>query len=319
MSKVCVSGVAGVSGVSDVSGDSSSIVLPLVLITPALFAANMLVARWAESAAIPPWFLAFGRWSAALMLLLPWAAPQFRRWKPVLRAHWGRMLVLSVFGMGLAVGPQYVGARSTEAVNIALIFSACPMLVGVIETLGWGAPFSRIRALGMALSMAGVLVVLARGDISALLGLKCGAGDAWVLFAAIGWAIYTVLGKRLLLPSMPVSVKLACLAFGGALVLAPLALMESSAGMTPDFTDMRLYLALAVLAVVPSLGAYIFYDRLVSVVGAVGASVSMYMVPLYASLDAWPLLGEVPRLYHALGFALILLGVVVTGRHTRAM
>lgn len=64
--------------------------------------------------------------------------------------------------------------------------------------------------------------------------------------------------------------------------------------------------------------AYIFYDRLVSVVGAV-RGVSMYMVPLYASLAAWPLLGEVPRLYHALGFALILLGVLVTGRHTRAL
>ena len=70
------------------------------------------------------------------------------------------------------------------------------------------------------------------------------------------------------------------------------------------------------LAVVPSLGAYVCYDRLASVSGPVGASVSMYMVPLYASLAAWPLLGEAPRLYHALGFGLILVGVVVAARRS---
>lgn len=53
------------------------------------------------------------------------------------------------------------------------------MLVGVIETQGWERAFqSNSDPLGMALSMAGVLVVLARGELSALLSLKCGTGDA---------------------------------------------------------------------------------------------------------------------------------------------
>jgi hypothetical protein len=42
-------------------GDPVAAELPLMLLTPALFAANMVAARWAESAAIPPVFLAFGR------------------------------------------------------------------------------------------------------------------------------------------------------------------------------------------------------------------------------------------------------------------
>lgn len=49
--------------------------LPLMLLTPALFAANMVVARWAESAAIPPVFLAFGRWTLAFLFMLPSVAP----------------------------------------------------------------------------------------------------------------------------------------------------------------------------------------------------------------------------------------------------
>lgn len=304
------------SGVVGARETPSAAVLPLMLVTPALFAVNMLMARWAEGAAIPPWFLAFGRWSLACVLLMPWVLPGLRQWWPLIRANGLRLLVLALFGMGLAVGPQYVGARTTSAVNIALVFAACPMFVGLIEALGWRIPLRRTQVLGMFFSLAGVLVVLVRGDLEALAELRFGAGDGWILCAATAWALYTVLGKRFALPPMPVFIRLATLAAGGALALAPFALIESSFGMVPDFSDSRLYVALAVLAVVPSLGAYVCYDRLASVSGPVGASVSMYMVPLYASLAAWPLLGEAPRLYHALGFGLILVGVVVAARRS---
>jgi hypothetical protein len=45
-------------------GDPIATELPLILLTPALFAANMAAARWAESAAVTPVFLplADGSW-----------------------------------------------------------------------------------------------------------------------------------------------------------------------------------------------------------------------------------------------------------------
>lgn len=287
-------------------------VLPLALLTPALFAANMLTARWAESAGIPPFLLAFGRWSLAVFLLLPWVFPRLKVWSPVIRANWVQFSALAVLGMAVAVGPQYVGARTTTAANMALIFSACPVIVGVIEVLGWKASFSRRRWWGMLISLAGIIVVLTRGDVSAWVGVRFGGGDVWVLFAAVGWALYTVLGKRFNLPPLPALVRLAVLAAGGALALAPFALLESCTGLRADFSDPRLYFALAVLAVVPSLGAYLCYERLIATAGAVGASVSMYLVPLYASLLAWPLLGEIPRWHQALGFILVLIGMLVS-------
>lgn len=55
-------------------GDPSVASLPLMLVTPALFAINMITARWAESASIPPLFLAFGRWALAFLIMLPMVA-----------------------------------------------------------------------------------------------------------------------------------------------------------------------------------------------------------------------------------------------------
>lgn len=294
-------------------GDPRVAGLPLLLTAPALFAANMVVARWAESAAIPPVFLAFGRWTLAFLILLPFVAPGLWAHRAALRANGARVLLLAALGMGVAVAPQYIGARDTSATNVALIFAACPTLVALIEALVWRVPVGTLRAVGMSLAIWGVLLVLARGEVAALGGLAFGGGDLWVVFAACGWALYTVLGKRCTLPALPGEVKLAALIGGGALALAPFALLEAASGSVADFGDGRLYAALAFLAIVPSLGAYFCYDRLVGLVGPGGASVSLYLVPLYAALAAWPLLGEVPQAFHIAGFALILGGVVLSG------
>jgi len=160
-------------------------------------------------------------------------------------------------------------------------------------------------------------VVLTRGDIAALGGFAFGTGDLWVVVAACGWALYTVLGKRLPLPKLPNTVKLTALIGGGALVLAPFAVLEASLGNVANFHDPRLYVALAFLAIVPSLGAYFCFDRLVAIAGPARASLSVYLIPLFATLAAWPLLGEAPRLYHAAGFGIILGGVLVAAGKNR--
>ena len=293
--------------------------LPLMLITPALFAANLVVARWAQGAGIPPVFLAFGRWTLAFMILLPSCGPRLWALRHTLLASWTRILLLAGLGMGMAVAPQYIGARHTSAANVGIIFAACPALVSLIETLVWKAPLSRRQAGGMFLAILGVLVVLSKGDVTALGQLEFGRGDLWVVLAACGWSLYTVFNKRVPLPPLPSTVKLAALIGGGALVLAPFAALEAATGTVADFADGRLYVALAFLAVVPSLGAYFFFDRLVAAAGPARASLTVYLIPLFATLAAWPLLKEPPHLYHAAGFAVILAGVAVaTMRRRRA-
>lgn len=282
-----------------------------MLITPALFAANLIVARWAESAGLPPLFLAFGRWALAFAILLPVVGPRMWALRHVIMANFPRLILLAGLGMGMAVGPQYIGARQTSAANIAIIFAACPALVLLLETLVWKAPLARKQAGGMLLAIFGVLIVLSKGDIGALGGMAFGTGDLWVVLAACGWALYTVLGKRLPLPTLPSIVKLMALIGGGALVLAPFAVLEASLGSVANFHDPRLYIALGFLAVVPSLGAYFCFDRLVAIAGPARASLSVYLIPLFATLAAWPLLGEPPRLYHAVGFGIILASVLL--------
>lgn len=290
----------------------------MLLTAPALFASNMVAARWAHDASLPPVFLAFGRWLLALLILLPLAAPALRTHRRALWRGLPALLPLAVLGMGVAVAPQYIGAQTTSATNIALIFSCSPILVALLEALIWRKPLSALRAAGLALALGGVLVVLSRGDAQALARLAFGQGDLWVLLAATGWAFYTVLQKRLPLPAVPASARLAVMMLGGVLALAPFAGIEAAVGATPPWTDPRLAAVLLFLAVVPSLGAYYVYGRLISQAGPATAGLSMFLVPVYAALLAWPLLGEAPQLFHAYGFVMILIGVKLASSRMRA-
>lgn len=290
----------------------------MLLAAPALFASNMVAARWAHDAALPPVFLAFGRWLIAFLILLPLAAPALLRHRQALWRGLPTLLPLAVLGMGVAVAPQYIGAQSTCATNIALIFSCSPILVALLEAVIWRKPLSPLRAAGLALALGGVLVVLTRGDAWALARLAFGQGDLWVLLAATGWALYTVLQKRLAQPAVPDGARLAAMMLGGAIALAPFAGIEAATGATPPWSDPRLAAVLLFLAVVPSLGAYYVYGRLISRAGPATAGLSMFLVPVYAALLAWPLLGEAPQLFHAYGFVMILLGVKLASSRMRA-
>jgi drug/metabolite transporter (DMT)-like permease len=290
----------------------------MLLAAPALFASNMVAARWAHDAALPPVFLAFGRWLIAFLILLPLAAPALLRHRQALWRGLPTLLPLAVLGMGVAVAPQYIGAQSTSATNIALIFSCSPILVALLEAVIWRKPLSPLRAAGLALALGGVLVVLTRGDAWALARLAFGQGDLWVLLAATGWALYTVLQKRLAQPAVPDGARLAAMMLGGAIALAPFAGIEAATGATPPWSDPRLAAVLLFLAVVPSLGAYYVYGRLISRAGPATAGLSMFLVPVYAALLAWPLLGEAPQLFHAYGFVMILLGVKLASSRMRA-
>ena len=55
-----------------------------------------------------------------------------------------------------------------------------------------GERLSVRQALGVAISLAGVVAIVARGDVTLLASLHLNGGDLWVLLATLSWAVYTV-------------------------------------------------------------------------------------------------------------------------------
>jgi len=285
--------------------------LALLWLVPALWTVNYIVARKAPGV-IGPYLLAFGRWGLAALLLLLLTRSELWRQRGHIAKVWWQYLVLGTLGMVICGAWVYQGARSTGAMNIALIYSASPVLIGLGAVVWLGERLSLRQGLGVVLAIAGVVHVVVKGQWTALAGVQFSAGDLWIVAATVSWAAYALLQKQWPSP-LGATARLAAICIGGTLVLLPLTVWEMSQLEALPLSGYGLWL-IVVAAIVPGLGAYWIYGWAQKILGASRVAVSLYLGPLYAGLAAWGVLGEPLGWHHAVGAALILPGVFfVTG------
>jgi len=278
----------------------------LLLTAPALFAGNQVVARALEGS-IPPNALAFWRWAVAtaVMVLLTWrelwtARRTIREEAPVLA-------VLGFLGMVVCGPPVYIAGATTAATNIALIYSASPIVIVVVSALGFRERLTLGRAIGIALAVAGLTIVVTKGDPAALAGLRFVPGDLWVAAAMLGWSVYALILQHR--PSrLAPATRFTAICIFGTLLLAPFAAWEGLADAVPAL-DRRTLGAVFFLGLVPAVLAYQAYGHAQRVLGPGRTSLGMYLGPIYVALLAYLTIGEPIRSYHWLGGALILAGL----------
>lgn len=296
----------------------------LLLIPPLMWAGNAVVGRLMQGS-VPPITFNFLRWVLALVMLLPLAAWVLSPRSPVWR-HGRRFALLGLLSVALYNALQYMALKTSTPINVTLVAASMPVWMILLGRLFYGVPVTRRAALGAALSLAGVATVLTRGEWQQLRSLQLVPGDAWMLAAAITWAAYSWLLARPAPGSEPAEVRqdwaaflLAQVAFGlvwsGAMTAGEWALLPAlPEGQSHLQWGWPLALALLYVAVGPSLLAYRAWGAGVARVGPTTAGFFSNLTPLFAALMSATLLGEMPQLYHAAGFVLIIGGILVSSR-----
>ena len=283
----------------------------LLTLTSLFWAGNAVVGR-AVSGKIPPVALAEIRWIGAFILLLPFAWQSLKSELPLVRRHLGLLLVLSLTGISIFNALLYWSLQYTTAINATLMQSSGPLLIGLWGLLLFRDPLTRAQLAGIAVSLVGVLTIISGGDISNLTGLALNIGDVAVLVAIAIYGFYsTLLRKR---PPMT-QISFAALTMGlGALLLLPLTLAEYLSGAYFAPIDAGSLAALAYVVIFPSVVAHVCFNRGVQLIGANRAGPFLHFIPLFGAILAVIFLGERPGIYHGVGAALILFGVVVASR-----
>src|SRR6202165_439665 len=164
----------------------------LLSITALCWAGNAIVGRLAAGH-IPPVTLSFLRWTFAFLIVLPFAWKHLKRDWGAIRSHLGTMIVLSVTGIGAFNTLQYWALEHTQALNTLLLQSAGPLFVAVWSLILLGVRLTLAQAGGIALSLAGVLVILLHGDLTTLASIEFNKGDVIFSFAMVVFGLYSVL------------------------------------------------------------------------------------------------------------------------------
>ena len=283
---------------------------PLLTITALCWAGNSIVGRAARDL-VPPAALSFWRWTLALALLLPLAWPHLKRDWPVLRANWRVMAILGALGIGAFNTLLYTGLQTTTALNSMLIQSAQPALILMVGALVMRDRTSARQIAGVVVSLVGVFIIIGRGDPALLLALRLNGGDAIIAFAVLLWALYSVLLRRRPLVH-PLSF-LAASIMVGLIVIIPVYAHELWSGRL-IVPGMGSALAIAYVSIFPSFLAYLFFNRGVELIGSAATGQYMNVMPLMGAGLAMLFLGERLHLFHIIGLALIVVGIVVAGR-----
>ena len=286
----------------------------LLLAAASLFWSGNWIAGRALRDAFDPVTLNFWRWAVATLVLAPFALPGLHGKWGMVRRHAGILLALAFTGVALFQCLVYLGLRTTPAVNAVLLNSSFPLFMLLCSWVMERERASRRQVLGMLISLAGILIIVCRGDPAALLHLELNAGDAWILLAMPVWGVYSVLLKR-----CPAELGgfalLFVISLAGTLMLLPGALIAASLGAPMRWPGAPEALGVLYMAIFASVLAYVCWNRGVAVVGANAAGFTVHLLPAFGTVLAIVFLGESFAGFHAAGIATILAGVLLaTGR-----
>ncbi len=286
----------------------------LLSLTSLFWAANIVLARYVGSH-LPPITLTTIRWFGVFLILLPFAWPHLKQDWPKLRRALPLMLLLSAIGFAFNNAISYWAMQYTEALNALLIQSSGPLFVALWSLLLFGVRLTPAQLAGITISLAGVLTIILRGDFSALASISFNRGDLMFGASLVSFGLYSAL-----IPRRPRIHQLSLISFTtccGAIMLLPFAAWEFSAGQTLKF-DLLTTATLAYVLIFPSTLAYLFFNRGVALIGPNRAAPFFHLVPVFGSAMAILLLGEKLALFHLIGYALVLAGVVIASRQGSA-
>jgi drug/metabolite transporter (DMT)-like permease len=286
----------------------------LLSLTSLFWAANIVLARHVGDH-VPPITLTTIRWFGVFLILLPFAWPHLKRDWPVLRAHLPLMLFLSAIGFAFNNAISYWAMQYTEALNALLIQSSGPLFVALWSLILFGVRLTGAQLAGIAISLIGVLTIILRGDFGALASIAFNKGDVMFAASLVSFALYSAL-----MPRRPATHQLSLISFTtlcGALMLVPFSVWEHSTGAVLKF-DFLTLATLGYMLIFPSTLAYLFFNRGLVLIGPNRAAPFFHLVPVFGSAMAILLLGEQPRLFHLVGYALVLAGVVIASRQGSA-
>lgn len=287
----------------------------LLTVPPLLWAGNAVVGKLV-SPLVPPITLNFLRWGLAFVLLLPFAWWVLRRGSP----YWPRLrrfALLGLLGVGCYNALQYLALKTSTPINVTLVGSSMPVFMLGLGAAFFGQKITRRQVAGAVLSIAGVLLVLSHGHLERLAQVRFVPGDVYMLLATAAWAWYSWLLTR---PGDPAEIRghwagfLMAQLLPGLLWSGMFAAGEQALGDQPIVWGWPLAAALAYVAIGPAIVAYRSWGVGVQRVGPNIAGFFSNLTPAFAALFSAAFLGEPPAPYHAVAFALIVGGIVVSSR-----
>ncbi|MDR1242187.1 MAG: DMT family transporter [Deltaproteobacteria bacterium] len=253
-----------------------------------------------------PGILTFWRCMLAALILLPFALPRLKKEWPVIRANIKFFIPLSILGISVPNIFIYSAARYSQTLNLSILALSVPLFVIILARIFFNEPLGLLRVFGLAVTIAGILMLLSRGDISLLVNLRFERGDLLIFGNTIPFAVYTLMVRKMPKGIHGTTFMLIFLFLGAVFVIPPLLWELCTDGymiFSPALAGWLIYVSLGA-----SILGYAFWNLGVANIGPAKTSIIYYLIPVFCGIEGLFLLDEPVLPVHAVSMSLIIAG-----------
>jgi len=269
-------------------------------------ASNLVVARGGVEY-VPPISLAFWRWFFVFLILIPFTYKIIFKNIKYLKKEYKKLFFLGIMGCGVCGAFPFMAGTTTTVANMGIIYTSSPIFIILISSYYYKERLNTFQILGLVLCFAGVISIIAKGNVSLLVDLKFTSGDLWMLGAAVGWALYAVF---LLNWKSKFSLfsRFTIIAFFGAASLLPFSLIENYF-IRPVIFNNNFYFWTIFAAISPGIIAFSLYAQAQKYLGASITGFTLYLFTVYGAFYGIVIFGEQLKSYHYYGALLVFAGM----------
>ena len=263
-------------------------------------------------ATLTPLMGSFARYVVACVALLVAAFVLEGGLPKLTRGQWAGTFVLGCLGV-FAYNLFFMGALARlPASRAALIIALNPVVTIAISALVLKERLGLRRWTGVGIALLGVAIVVSRGDLTNFAGAGEGAGELLMFAAVVSWALYTIIGRKVLGGLTPLAATNYA-ALWGTLMLGLMAAPHFDSLQISQF-DLPMILSLLYLGVLGTALAFVWYYMSVKKLGASVTSVFNNLVPVFGVAISVLVLGEPLLISMLVGGAVTIAGVMMVSR-----
>ena len=275
---------------------------------------NFIVGKFATLYEVPPLTLNFFRWLIVWIILIPFTLKDIIKNFKIIKNNFYSIFLMSITSISVFNSIVYYSLNFTQVLNGALMISTIPVLIIFISFVFKTEKINFNQILGVIFSITGVIAIVTRLDFFRLINLDLNKGDLWLLIAMLSWAIYSTMLRTYKIPLKDLTF-ISIIVSIGLIFLLPQFLFEYKNHQIIQF-NFPVILITSYVVLFAGLGAYIFWNKGVSIVGPNKAGIFLHLMPVFSSFMAIFILNEKLMSFHIIGAGVIIVGIYLSTKKT---
>ena len=274
-------------------------------------ASNLVVARGGVEF-VPPISLAFWRWTAVFLMLLPFTFNSLKKDFKFIKQEYKKIFFIGSMGCGVCGAFPFLAGQTTTVTNMGIIYSSSPIFIILISSIFFKEKINFLKIIGLTSCLIGVFSIIIKGDLSFLINLRFTIGDLWMLASSIGWALYSIY-LFYWKTNLKIFDRFTLIAFFGAVSLFPFYLIEETIFVSTVF-DSDFFIWVLFAAISPGIIAFTLYTITQKKLGASITGFTLYIFTVYSAFYGYLFFNEQLEYYHYIGTILVFFGVYLVKR-----